>query len=100
VILRPAISGQDPAAPGGRSTASPEEAGAPDAVRHFRGRALRGPDGRDIVPHIPKGRAGSPREVADAVDFLLPPAAEYITGQNLVVDGGLSISAPFCGHPA
>ncbi|WP_033312632.1 SDR family oxidoreductase [Streptomyces iakyrus] len=53
----------------------------------------------DIVPHIPKGRPGSPREVADAVDFLLSAAAEYITGQNLVVDGGLSISAPFCGHP-
>lgn len=53
----------------------------------------------DIVPHIPKGRPGSPREVADAVDFLLSAAAEYITGQNLVVDGGLSISAPFCAHP-
>ncbi|MEU2713948.1 SDR family oxidoreductase [Streptomyces sp. NPDC007205] len=53
----------------------------------------------DIVPHIPKGRPGSPQEVADAVDFLLSPAAEYITGQNLVVDGGLSITAPFCGHP-
>ncbi|MFI5974654.1 SDR family oxidoreductase [Streptomyces sp. NPDC051452] len=53
----------------------------------------------DIVPHIPKGRPGSPQEVADAVDFLLSAAAEYITGQNLVVDGGLSITAPFCGHP-
>jgi len=69
-----------------------------DSLGHYLG-ATGLTDG-DIVPHIPKGRAGSPREVADAVDFLLSPAAEYITGQNLVVDGGLSISAPFCGHPA
>lgn len=67
-----------------------------DSLGHYL-RATGLTDG-DIVPHIPKGRPGSPREVADAVDFLLSPAAEYITGQNLVVDGGLSISAPFCGH--
>ncbi|SEQ48145.1 enoyl-[acyl-carrier protein] reductase III [Streptomyces sp. yr375] len=53
----------------------------------------------DVVSHIPQGRPGSPQEIADAVDFLLSPAAAYITGQNLVVDGGLSITAPFCAHP-
>ncbi len=40
--------------------------------------------------HIPLGRLGEAREVADAVAFLCSDAASYIVGQCLVVDGGLS----------
>jgi len=38
---------------------------------------------------IPLGRSGRPEEVADAVLFLVSDMAQYITGQAIVVDGGL-----------
>ena len=38
----------------------------------------------------PMGRMGTPEEVAIAVTFLASPAAGFITGANLVVDGGLT----------
>ncbi|MEV6641583.1 SDR family oxidoreductase [Amycolatopsis sp. NPDC051371] len=40
-------------------------------------------------PGIPLGRTGHAAEVAAAVAFLATPAAGYITGTSLVVDGGL-----------
>jgi len=39
---------------------------------------------------IPAGRFGTVEELTPAVLFLLSPGAQYITGQTLVVDGGLS----------
>ena len=38
---------------------------------------------------IPLGRVGQPEDIAHAVYFLASPAAAYITGATLVVDGGL-----------
>jgi NAD(P)-dependent dehydrogenase (short-subunit alcohol dehydrogenase family) len=40
---------------------------------------------------VPAGRAGSAEDVAECVCFLLSDAARYVTGHNLVVDGGLSL---------
>ncbi len=42
----------------------------------------------DSVNYIPAGRLGTMREVAAAVVFLLSPAATFITGTTLRVDGG------------
>jgi meso-butanediol dehydrogenase/(S,S)-butanediol dehydrogenase/diacetyl reductase len=41
---------------------------------------------------IPLGRVGQPEDVADVVCFLASPAARYVTGQSINVDGGLLMS--------
>ncbi len=41
---------------------------------------------------IPAGREGDPRELAATLVFLASPAAGYVTGQTLAVDGGLTIA--------
>ena len=40
---------------------------------------------------IPLHRSGSPQDVADLVAFLASPRASYITGQSIVIDGGVSV---------
>jgi 3-oxoacyl-[acyl-carrier protein] reductase len=43
-----------------------------------------------IVRRTPAGRLGEPSDVARAIQFLTDPANTYLTGQILVVDGGLT----------
>jgi len=42
-----------------------------------------------MMSQIALGRFGSPQDIADAVAFLASPAASYITGQTLHVNGGM-----------
>ena len=44
----------------------------------------------NIVARTPLGRVAEPSEVAAAITFLCLPAASYVTGHTLVVDGGMS----------
>jgi 3-oxoacyl-[acyl-carrier protein] reductase len=44
---------------------------------------------QSIISKIPLGRIGSPEEIAHAVLFLASSLSNYITGQVLVVDGGM-----------
>jgi 3-oxoacyl-[acyl-carrier protein] reductase len=46
---------------------------------------------QELAASIPLGRIGEAQEIARAVDFLTGPGGDYITGQTLVVDGGLSL---------
>lgn len=45
----------------------------------------------DIVKQIPLGRVGDPMDIAYAIRFLLSNEASFITGVNLVVDGGRTV---------
>ncbi|MEM7446023.1 MAG: SDR family oxidoreductase [Pseudomonadota bacterium] len=40
---------------------------------------------------IPLGRVSSPEEVAGTVEFLISPASDYMTGQCLMIDGGMTM---------
>ncbi|HHY41666.1 MAG TPA: 3-oxoacyl-[acyl-carrier-protein] reductase [Thermoanaerobacterales bacterium] len=45
----------------------------------------------DMISKIPLKRFGSPQDVANLVAFLASEKADYITGQLIVVDGGMSL---------
>ncbi|WP_431032550.1 SDR family oxidoreductase [Streptomyces sp. P6-2-1] len=52
------------------------------------------PDMQGVLDRIPAHRPGTVQEMADTIHFLLGEGSGYITGQTLVVDGGLSVVAP------
>jgi 3-oxoacyl-[acyl-carrier protein] reductase len=46
---------------------------------------------QEMIAEIPAGRIAEPSEVANAIAFLASPAAAYITGINVPVDGGRTL---------
>lgn len=57
-----------------------------DIVKHFGAEKLA-----EIEAAIPVGRMGTPADVSGCVSYLLSDAANYVTGQVIVIDGGLSM---------
>lgn len=59
-----------------------------DAIKHF-------PEAEkfksDCIAKTPAGRIGKPEDLAKVVGFLVSPAAEWIVGQTIIADGGLSL---------
>lgn len=46
---------------------------------------------KKIIERTPLGRVGQPEEVASLAAYLAMDSASYITGQNIMVDGGMSV---------
>jgi NAD(P)-dependent dehydrogenase (short-subunit alcohol dehydrogenase family) len=47
-----------------------------------------------MIEACPMGRPGTPEDIANAMDFLTSPAASYMTGSDVLVDGGMSNVLP------
>lgn len=45
---------------------------------------------KGFAARVPAGRIGRPEEAAEAVFWLCSEAASYVTGQSMIVDGGLT----------
>jgi len=67
---------------------------APGFIETDMSQAVRNLAGEDNLKKlIPVRRLGKPEDIAAVVVFLAGPAAAYITGQVITVDGGLSLGA-------
>jgi NAD(P)-dependent dehydrogenase (short-subunit alcohol dehydrogenase family) len=48
----------------------------------------------DIIKNSPLGRRGRPEEVANVVEFLTSDKASFMTGSDVLVDGGMVATIP------
>ena len=67
---------------------------APGFIETDMSEAVRNKAGDLIKKMIPARRLGQPDDIAGVAVFLASPAASYITGQVITVDGGLSLGTP------
>ncbi len=63
---------------------------APGFLRTEMNHALDDRQTRQIVKRTPLGRLGNVEDVLGAIDLLVSPAGSFITGQVIVIDGGLT----------
>ena len=66
---------------------------APGFIETDMSEAVRNKAGDLIKKAVPLKRLGKPDDIAAVVLFLCGPAAGYVTGQVITVDGGLSLGA-------
>ena len=63
--------------------------GRADRPRDRKGAPLTEEQKAAMLASIPLARAGTPEDVAGAVSFLASPAAAYVTGTTVHVNGGM-----------
>ena len=61
----------------------------------YRNQLTEGVDYSGVVKNIPMGRFGEAAEIADTALWLLSDRSSYVTGQAIVVDGGVTITSIF-----
>lgn len=73
---------------------------APGAIQTDINESVWGDDAkrRKLLELIPYGRLGQAEDVAHATLWLLSDAADYVTGQTITVDGGMSLYPGFIGN--
>ena len=64
---------------------------APGFIRTDMTGRLNQQQQEELTKNIPAGRIGDPEDVAKVVSFLCSDAADYITGQTIAVDGGMTM---------
>ena len=67
---------------------------APAVVRTRFGAPLFEGNEQAVAAGYPLGRIGEPEDVADAIAFLVSERSSWITGQSVVLDGGLLTGGP------
>jgi enoyl-[acyl-carrier protein] reductase III len=52
-----------------------------------------------VIEATPKGRMATPEDIAKVIAFLCSDDAEWITGQTIIADGGMTLTAPYFRRP-